>query len=145
MRLDVKLHQAPWPLASQSSEPHFIGAHINGLHPFRVTPTRGSTIIDPLRVLDRGETPTSCVSCVLERVPRLGLHLKPASGALSSKGRLHRTLNLNETQIQLSRASVEPIDVRGPPRMQKYVHILEIAVIPMIMVLGLTLELNRLG
>ena len=75
----------------------------------------------------------------------MGLHLKPASGALSSKGRLHRTLNLNETQIQLSRASVEPIDVRGPPRMQKYVHILEIAVIPMIMVLGLTLELNRLG
>jgi len=44
MRLDV--HQAPRPLASLPSEPHFIGAHINGLHPFRVTPDRGSTIID---------------------------------------------------------------------------------------------------
>ena len=104
MRLDVKLHQAPWPLASQSSEPHFIGAHINGLHPFRVTPTRGSTIIDPLRVLDRGEPPHLAYHVYSNTCPTLGLHLKPASGALYSKGRLHKLINLNETQIQLSRA-----------------------------------------
>jgi hypothetical protein len=78
--------------------------------------------------------------------PTLGLHPKPASGGTLQQRKIAQNLiNLNETQIQLSRASVEPIDVRGPPRMQKYVHILEIAVIPLIMVLGLTLELNRLG
>jgi acetylornithine deacetylase/succinyl-diaminopimelate desuccinylase-like protein len=36
------------------SEPHFIGAHINGLRPFRVTPARSSTFIVSSGSLLRG-------------------------------------------------------------------------------------------
>ena len=110
MRLDVKLHQAPRPLASLPLEPPFTGAHIIGLHPFRVTPTRSSTIIDPLRVLDRGEPPhlvypvysNVCPTWVFTLNPHLG-HSQVSANSLQQRKIAQNPVNLNETQIQLSR------------------------------------------
>lgn len=114
MKLDVIRHQAPQPLASQSSEPHFIGVHINGLRPFRVTPARSSTIIVSSGSPLRGNPHILCLPfkylllmfiaatfCLLifrlhlghsNSCPTLGLHPKPVSRAPLHQNNLIRTL-----------------------------------------------------
>gem|GEM_PF-4175078 len=133
----IKPH-SPWLHSPQS--PHFTGAHVNGLHPFRVTPTRGSTIIDPLRILDSGEPHILCILCtrtcappwVFTLNPHLG-HSQVSANSLQQRKIAQNLINLNETQIQLSRAGG-----------QLYVHIMS-STSPLFLVLGRKLNAPSLG